>query len=157
MFNSRFGLKKSVDWFFGALPNTSFSQNVGLIALTGIISRVVVTLGAVFLIICGLVPKIWGIDFIHADCRPWRGRCGDVRYGCCSRYQHALRCGLDSPKYGDFGCRTVGWFGPAGGPEALQHLPSTLRVLLSSGLLPVSFVSIILNAVLPEVDDKTAL
>jgi len=47
-----------VDWFFGALPNTSFSQNVGLIALTGIMSRVVVTLGAVFLIICGLVPKI---------------------------------------------------------------------------------------------------
>jgi xanthine/uracil permease len=47
-----------VDWFFGALPNTLFSQNVGLIALTGIMSRVVVTLGAVFLIICGLVPKI---------------------------------------------------------------------------------------------------
>ena len=43
---------------FGALPNTSFSQNVGLIAMTGIMSRHVVTCGAVFLLICGLVPKI---------------------------------------------------------------------------------------------------
>jgi NCS2 family nucleobase:cation symporter-2 len=42
-------------------------------------------------------------------------------------------------------------------PEALQHLPSTLKVLLSSGLLPVAFISIILNAVLPEVDDKAVL
>ena len=42
-------------------------------------------------------------------------------------------------------------------PEALQHLPSTLKVLLSSGLLPVAFISIILNTVLPEEDDKTAL
>jgi NCS2 family nucleobase:cation symporter-2 len=35
-------------------------------------------------------------------------------------------------------------------PEALQHLPSTLKVLLSTGLLPVAILSIILNLVLPE-------
>ena len=33
---------------FGGLPNTSFSQNVGLIAMTGVMSRHVVTIGAVF-------------------------------------------------------------------------------------------------------------
>ncbi|WP_394346488.1 uracil-xanthine permease family protein [Tabrizicola caldifontis] len=43
---------------FGALPNTSFSQNVGLVAMTGVMSRHVVTIGALFLILCGLVPKI---------------------------------------------------------------------------------------------------
>ena len=42
-------------------------------------------------------------------------------------------------------------------PEALQHLPATLKVLLSSVLLPVAFLSILLNAVLPEVDDKAAI
>ena len=42
---------------FGALPNTSFSQNVGLISMTGIMSRHVVTCGAIFLIVAGLVPK----------------------------------------------------------------------------------------------------
>lgn len=37
-------------------------------------------------------------------------------------------------------------------PEALQHLPDTLRILMTSGLLPVAFISIFLNLVLPEAD-----
>ena len=43
---------------FGVLPNTSFSQNVGLIPMTGVMSRHVVTCGAIFLVIAGLVPKV---------------------------------------------------------------------------------------------------
>ena len=41
------GLGTAISGLFGALPNTSFSQNVGLIALTGVMSRGVVTIGAV--------------------------------------------------------------------------------------------------------------
>ena len=57
------GLEAALDpWgvagLFGGLPNTSFSQNVGLIAMTGVMSRHVVTIGAIFLIVCGFVPKI---------------------------------------------------------------------------------------------------
>ncbi len=55
------GLGTAVSGIFGALPNTSFSQNVGLIAMTGVMSRHVVTIGAVFLILCGLVPKVGAI------------------------------------------------------------------------------------------------
>ncbi len=43
---------------FGGLPSTSFSQNVGLIAMTGVMSRHVTALGGAFLVLCGLVPKI---------------------------------------------------------------------------------------------------
>ena len=35
-------------------------------------------------------------------------------------------------------------------PGALQHLPETARVLLTSGLLPAAFLAIVLNLVLPE-------
>jgi xanthine/uracil permease len=35
-------------------------------------------------------------------------------------------------------------------PTALQHLPKTLQILLTSGLLPAAGLSIILNLVLPE-------
>ena len=52
------GVGTSLAAVFGGLPNTSFSQNVGLIAMTGIMSRHIVSLGAVFLIICGLLPKV---------------------------------------------------------------------------------------------------
>ena len=55
------GLGTAVAGVFGGLPNTSFSQNVGLISITGVMSRHVVTFGAIFLIICGLVPKFGAI------------------------------------------------------------------------------------------------
>jgi xanthine/uracil permease len=51
------GLGTAVAGVFGGLPNTSFSQNVGLIAMTGVMSRHVVTIGALFLIVCGLSPR----------------------------------------------------------------------------------------------------
>jgi len=42
-------------------------------------------------------------------------------------------------------------------PDALQHVPQTARVLLTSGLLPAAFLAIILNLVLPEelADEQT--
>src|SRR5262249_11678289 len=43
---------------FGGLPNTTFGQNVGLVAMTGVMSRHVVTIAAVLLIACGLAPKV---------------------------------------------------------------------------------------------------
>jgi xanthine/uracil permease len=51
------GIGTAISGVFGALPNTSFSQNVGLIAMTGVMSRHVVTIGALFLILCGLCPR----------------------------------------------------------------------------------------------------
>ncbi|MEC7669937.1 MAG: purine permease, partial [Pseudomonadota bacterium] len=35
-------------------------------------------------------------------------------------------------------------------PGALQHLPKTAQILLTSGLLPAAFLSIVLNLILPE-------
>jgi len=35
-------------------------------------------------------------------------------------------------------------------PQATQHVPDTLRILLASGLLPVAFLAVVLNIVLPE-------
>jgi NCS2 family nucleobase:cation symporter-2 len=55
------GVGSAVAGIFGGFPNTSFSQNVGLIAMTGVMSRHVVTIGAIFLIVCGLIPKVGAI------------------------------------------------------------------------------------------------
>ena len=55
------GIGLAVAGIFGGLPNTSFSQNVGLIAMTEVMSRHVVTFGAIFLIICGLIPKVGAV------------------------------------------------------------------------------------------------
>ena len=52
------GLGSSLAACFGVLPNTSFSQNVGLVAMTKVVNRFALATGAVFLILCGLCPKL---------------------------------------------------------------------------------------------------
>ena len=51
---------------FGVLPNTSFSQNVGLVTMTKIVNRFALATGAIFLILCGLFPKLAALISIHA-------------------------------------------------------------------------------------------
>ncbi len=46
---------------FGVLPNTSFSQNVGLVATTKVVNRFCIMTGAAFLILCGFCPKLSAI------------------------------------------------------------------------------------------------
>jgi len=52
------GLGSAVVALFGGLPNTSYSQNVGLVSYTKVMSRHVVSIGAIFLILAGLIPKL---------------------------------------------------------------------------------------------------
>ena len=52
------GLGSSFAALFGVLPNTSFSQNVGLVAMTKVVNRFALATGAIFLILCGLCPKL---------------------------------------------------------------------------------------------------
>ncbi len=55
------GIGSFVAALFGVLPNTSFSQNVGLVATTKVVNRFCIMTGAVFLILCGFCPKLSAI------------------------------------------------------------------------------------------------
>ncbi|MFC6906663.1 nucleobase:cation symporter-2 family protein [Halalkalicoccus tibetensis] len=55
------GFISAIGAVFGSFPQTSFSQNVGIINFTGIMSRHIVGIGGVMLIVLGLVPKIGAI------------------------------------------------------------------------------------------------
>ena len=52
------GYASAISSLFGCPPVTSFSQNVGLVAMTKVVNRVALASGAVFLILCGLIPKL---------------------------------------------------------------------------------------------------
>lgn len=52
------GFLSSFSSLFGCLPVTSFSQNVGLIAMTKVVNRFTIMTGAVFMILAGLIPPI---------------------------------------------------------------------------------------------------
>ena len=53
---------------FGVMPNTSFSQNVGLVAMTKIVNRFVLMTGAIFLILCAFIPKLGAIVASIPNC-----------------------------------------------------------------------------------------
>ncbi len=144
------GIGTAIAGVFGGLPNTSFSQNVGLIAMTGVMSRHVVTIGAIFLILCGLVPKVGGV--IRTIPIEVLGGGVIVMFGM------VVAAGMSMLSDVDWNRRNMVIFaisisiglGLQLEPGAVQHLPDTARVLMTSGLLPAALIAIILNLALPE-------
>ncbi len=148
------GLGTAIAGLFGAFPNTSFSQNVGLVAITGVMSRHVVTIGAIFLIVAGLVPKVGAI--IAAMPIAVLGGGVIVMFGM------VVSAGLNMLSEVTFNRRnmviiavslSVG-LGLQAVPQALQHLPDTAQLLLKTGLLPVAFLAILLNVIIPKERDE---
>jgi NCS2 family nucleobase:cation symporter-2 len=144
------GIGTAISGFFGALPNTSFSQNVGLIAMTGVMSRGVVTIGALFLIVCGLVPKIGAI--ISSIPIEVLGGGVIVMFGMVVAAGISMLSDVNWNRRNMVFCAislSLG-LGLQLVPGALQHLPGTFKVLATSGILPAAFIAIVLNLVLPE-------
>lgn len=144
------GLGSGIAGLFGALPNTSFSQNVGLIAMTGVMSRHVVTLGALFLILCGLVPKVGAV--ISTVPIEVLGGGVIVMFGmvCASGVSMLADVAWDRRSMVIFAVALSVGLGLQLEPGALQHLPDTPRILLTSGLLPAAGIAIALNLALPD-------
>ncbi len=139
---------------FGGLPNTSFSQNVGLIAMTGIMSRHVVTIGALFLIACGFFPKVGAaISTVPIEVL---GGGVIVMFGMVAAAGVSLLSDVNWNRRNlmIFAVALAVGLGLQLVPTALQHLPDTLKVLMTSGLLPAAVIAIILNAIVPHDEDE---
>lgn len=144
------GFGTAIAGAFGALPNTSFSQNVGLIAMTGVMSRHVVTIGALFLILCGLVPKV-GAAISTVPIEVLGG-------GVIVMFGMVVAAGISMLSDVNWNRRNMVIFAVALSlglglqlePQALQYLPEAVRILATSGILPAALIAIVLNLVLPE-------
>ena len=146
------GVGSMVAAVFGALPNTSFSQNVGLIAMTGIMSRYIVALGAVILIICGLLPKI-GAVIISVPIEVLGGGV-IIMFGMVASAAITILSGVNWTQKNMliFALSLSLGFGLQLEPGALQHMPESISLFLTSGLLPATFLAVVLNLILPEID-----
>ena len=144
------GFGSFVAGLFGGLPNTSFSQNVGLISMTGVMSRSVVTLGALFLVACGLIPKVGAV--VAAMPISVLGGGVIVMFGM------VVSAGINMLSDVQWNRRnmiilamslSVG-LGIQAVPKSMQHLPDSLEMLMVSGLLPAAAISVILNLLIPK-------
>lgn len=143
------GLGSALAGIFGGLPNTSFSQNVGIVSMTGVMSRGVVTIGAIFLIICGFIPKIGAV----VSSMPIEVLGG----GVILMFGMVVSAGVSMLSTVEWSRRnmmilatsmSVG-LGLQAVPKSMQHLPDTLGMLMTSGLLPVAVLAVVMNLLLP--------
>ncbi|RXJ72394.1 uracil permease [Veronia nyctiphanis] len=146
------GLGSAFAGLFGSLPNTSFSQNVGVIALTGMMSRGVVTICAIFLILAGFVPKIGAlittipIEVLGGSIIVMFGMIVSAGISLLSEVKWNRRNMII------FAISISIGLGLQQEPGALQHVNSTVKVFLTSGLLPAAFIAIFLNLLIPDKD-----
>jgi NCS2 family nucleobase:cation symporter-2 len=144
------GLGTAVAGVFGGLPNTSFSQNVGIVGMTGIMSRHVVTIGAIVLILCGLVPKIGAV--IASMPLPVLGGGVIVMFGmvAAAGLNMLAEINMNRRNMVIIAVSLAAGLGLNLVPEAVQYLPGVVKTLATSAVAPTAFVAIFLNLVLPD-------
>ena len=145
------GLGSAFAAFFGVLPNTSFSQNVGLVSMTKVVNRFAISMGAIFLILCGFCPKIGAIMSIMPQ---------SVLGGAAvMMFASILISGIQLITKEPIGSREITiisvaiglGYGLGATTGATAHLPYYIQLIFGgSGIVPCSLAAIILNILLPK-------
>ncbi|MDY4251141.1 MAG: solute carrier family 23 protein [Clostridium sp.] len=145
------GFGSVVATLFGVMPNTSFSQNVGLVAMTKIVNRFVLMTGAAFLMLCAFIPKLGAI--VASIPNPVLGGAVLLMFAMISISGLNLLTeeGKISERTGLIVAAlcAVG-LGLSNCPEVMQHLPSWFQSMFSQAIVGGFVTATILNIVLPK-------
>ena len=148
------GIGSSLAACFGVLPNTSFSQNVGLVAMTKVVNRFALATGAIFLILCGLCPKLGALVSIMPQ--PVLGGAAVMMFSSIvvSGIQLITKTPLNGRNLSIVSVALGVGYGMGANASILSHAPQLLQLIFGgSGIVPAAMVAIILNIILPK--DKT--
>ena len=147
------GLGSSFAALFGVLPNTSFSQNVGLVTMTKIVNRFALATGAIFLILCGLFPKLAALISIMPQ---------SVLGGAAvMMFSSIVISGIQLITKEPLTMRNITvvsvalglGYGIGANSTVLSGLPEGIQLIFGgSGIVPAALVAIILNIALPKED-----
>ena len=145
------GLGSTVAACFGVLPNTSFSQNVGLVAMTKVVNRGALATGAIFLMLCGLIPKLGALISIMPQ--------AVLGGAAVMMFSSIVVSGIQLITKEKMTPRTltivsvalgVG-YGMGANASILANTPQFVQLICGeSGIVPAAFVAIILNCLLPR-------
>ena len=145
------GLGSSVASFFGVLPNTSFSQNVGLIAMTKIVNLFAISTGAIFLVLCGLFPKLAAI--VQMMPQSVLGGAAVMMFAAIvvSGIQLVTKDGVSNRTVTIVSVALGLGYGLGANTEVLKNLPQFVELIFGgSGIVPAAIIAMILNIAIPE-------
>lgn len=144
------GVGSFIAGFFASGANTSFSQNVGLIPLTKVASRYVVSVAGIILFFLGLFPKFATVIAIMPN--PVLGGAGLVMFGIVAASGIKTLSGvrLTNRNLIIIAVSIGLGLGTTFRPEFLQNLPGILQSIFSSGISTGTIVAFLLNLLLKE-------
>ncbi len=141
------GLGTLIGGIFNTFPYTSFSQNVGLVAVTGVKSRYVCVAGGVILIVLGLLPKMAAL--VESLPTVVLGGAGLVMFGMVAATGIRILGGVDfkTNRHNAMIVAVAIGMGmiPLIAPNFKQWMPHGLHSLIESGILLTSITAVLLN------------
>ncbi|MCG9580134.1 MULTISPECIES: nucleobase:cation symporter-2 family protein [Vibrio oreintalis group] len=148
------GLGSTLSSILTAMPLASFSQNVGIVGITGVASRYVVAATGGLLILGGLFPKLAAVAVTIP--KPVLGGVGFVMFGMIAYAGiRMLIMAADTKRNALVIC-----VGLASGlavtfePRLLQHLPHDIANFLHSGITTGTIATVLLHQLLPKSSNK---
>lgn len=142
------GLAVLLGGIFNAFPYTAFSQNVGLVQLTGIKKNTVIVATGVLLMAFGLFPKIAAFTTIIPSAV--LGGAMVAMFGMVIAYGVKMLSRIDFAKQENLlivACSVGLGLGVTVVPDIFKQLPSALTLLTTNGIVAGSFTAVILNMI----------
>lgn len=134
---------------FNSLPYTTFSQNVGLIQLSGVRKLKIIYIAGVMLMILGLMPKIGAATLAIPD--SVLGGAMIAMFGMVSAYGIKMLSTVDFDNQNNLMVVAISvsfGLGVTAVPDVFSSLPSSISVITESGIVMGSLAAIFLNVVL---------
>ncbi|WP_426299766.1 nucleobase:cation symporter-2 family protein [Arthrobacter sp. R-11] len=139
-------LSSAISPIFNSFTQSAFAQNVGLVAITGVKSRFVVSAGGLILVILGLLPVLGRV--VAAVPTPVLGGAGVVLFGTVAasgirtlakvEYRNNMNLIVVAASIG-FGMI------PIAAPKFYDHFPSWFSTIFHSGISSAAVMAILLN------------
>ena len=145
------GFISALSSVFGCLPITSFSQNVGLVAMTHVVNRFAIASGAVIMILAGIFPIFGALLSTLPDAV--LGGCTIMMFGTIviSGLQMISKCGFSQRNITIAALSLSIGIGFTQVPELFSIFPHIVETVFAENCVAVVFiVAIILNLILPK-------
>ena len=146
------GFVSAISSVFGCLPITSFSQNVGLIAMTKVVNRYAIAAGAIIMILAGFCPIFGSLLATLPDAV--LGGCTLMMFGniVISGLQMISGCGYSQRNITIAALSLSIGIGFTQVPEIFSIFPQIIENVFSENCVAVVFiVAIVLNLILPKI------
>ena len=151
------GLAMILGGIFNAFPYTTYSQNVGLVQLTGVRNRVIIYTCGGMLIVLGFIPKIAAITTIIP--KPVLGGAMLAMFGMVMAYGIKMLSSVDFAKQENLlivACSVGIGLGVTVVPTLFSQLPESIRILTDNGIVLGSASAVLLNIVFNMIPQRKA-